>query len=308
MSDPHKLSSPQAKEIEKALEDRKKDNLVVSEKGKKVKSNANKNNDKDAEKKTDTFATFYGLGQAIFAKSIFVLELAEGGSHCNHRILKPSDPPETKGITYPKAFKPLQDIYDDSDLNAISELFKVGPGCSQELRTFWTPLFDPKSGESDLYLYTQRKLKMAKAAEFRTLMEPVKLGHSFDPAGRLGKGVAISPKVWVPEREWFAPSLRSVTMEDVFTIFPKAEIEMLTLILGRIGVGVSNHIPEGWGEAISHTARMAAVIVGKDPGLGKSTLFNGMTAAFSKCGFITQTFRSTDERFGMKATSLANIA
>jgi hypothetical protein len=53
---------------------------------------------------------------------------------------------------------------------------------------------------------------------------------------------------------------------------------------------------------------MAAVVVGKDAGLGKSTVFNGMTAAFSKCGFNTHTFKSTEDRFGLKAAALADIA
>jgi hypothetical protein len=53
---------------------------------------------------------------------------------------------------------------------------------------------------------------------------------------------------------------------------------------------------------------MAAVVVGKDAGLGKSTIFNGMTAAFSKCGFATHTFKSTEDRFGLKAAALADIA
>lgn len=42
--------------------------------------------------------------------------------------------------------------------------------------------------------------------------------------------------------------------------------------------------------------------------LGKSTVFNGMTAAFSKCGFSTHTFKSTEDRFGLKAAALANIS
>jgi hypothetical protein len=53
---------------------------------------------------------------------------------------------------------------------------------------------------------------------------------------------------------------------------------------------------------------MAAVVVGKDAGLGKSTVFNGMTAAFSKCGFNTHTFKSTEDRFGLKAAASSDIA
>ena len=77
---------------------------------------------------------------------------------------------------------------------------------------------------------------------------------------------------------------------------------MLKLIIGRVGVGRSNHLPPNFLEPIDHTARMAAVVVGKDAGLGKSTVFNGLTAALSKCGFHTHTFKSTEDRFGLKAS------
>lgn len=33
-----------------------------------------------------------------------------------------------------------------------------------------------------------------------------------------------------------------------------------------------------------------------------------MTAAFSKCGFVTHTFKSTEDRFGLKAAALSDIA
>jgi hypothetical protein len=53
---------------------------------------------------------------------------------------------------------------------------------------------------------------------------------------------------------------------------------------------------------------MAGVIVGKDAGLGKSTLFNGLTAALQRCGFVTHTFKSTEDRFGLKTAALSDIA
>jgi hypothetical protein len=53
---------------------------------------------------------------------------------------------------------------------------------------------------------------------------------------------------------------------------------------------------------------MAGVIVGKDAGLGKSTLFNGLTAALQRCGFVTHTFKSTEDRFGLKTAALSDVA
>jgi hypothetical protein len=53
---------------------------------------------------------------------------------------------------------------------------------------------------------------------------------------------------------------------------------------------------------------MAGVIVGKDAGLGKSTLFNGLTAALQQCGFVTHTFKSTEDRFGLKSAALSDVS
>ena len=96
----------------------------------------------------------------------------------------------------------------------------------------------------------------------------------------------------MPARAWFDEKLQKVTLKDVFTIFPEAETEMLKMIIGRVGVGRSNHKPPNFLEAVDHTARMAAVIVGKDAGLGKSTIFNGMTAAFSQMWALQLTHSS----------------
>lgn len=302
MSDPSKLTTTQEKAV---LLDAQLNRAAGKAK---VGSNGKEKGKGKGKEESKGLALIYSEGETILTRNGYTLELKEGGDHCNHSILKPSEIQEIRGIRLPGEFRPLQEIHESDELNTIANLFKP-ENVSQEVRDFWSPIFNPKPGESDLMSFSTRKLKMKKVEEKRKFSEPVKLGHTFDPTGSLTNGNLVkSPKIWVPAREWFDPSLHDVKFEDVFTIFPRAERKLLMLLLGRIGVGKSNHIPEGWKEAVSHTARMAAIIVGKDPGLGKSTLFNGMIAAFTKCGFNVQTFRSTDDRFGMKATALSDIA
>ena len=207
-----------------------------------------------------------------------------------HRILRPAAPPAVDGITYPASFQPLQDVSSIEDFQRIERAFE---SADSEVRDFWTPLFRPKGGETDLLNFAERLLKMQKIQQNVNIHETLDYGHTFDPDGALTGNQAVrSPRIWVPARAWFDDKLQAVTLADVFTIFPEAETEMLKMIIGRIGVGRSNHKPPNFLEAVDHTARMAAVIVGKDAGLGKSTIFNGMTAAFSKCGFATHTFKS----------------
>lgn len=295
MSDPSKYTSTQEKEIANKLAERT---------GSKEDSRKGKGK---ASKEPIGVGTLYTQGITYLKSHGYTLELREGGDHCNFAILKPKAPPLVKGIDYPKSFLPLQEIYLNDDLNAIFDLFRPGH-CSQELTDFWSPVHHPKAGDSDLKSHTERLLKMNSVQQRMNIQEPFSLGQSFDPAGRINGIVADNPRVWVPDKDWFAPQLHNVTMGDVFTIFPPAEVKILSLLLGRIGVGCPNHIPEGWKEKVDHTARMAVVVIGKDPGLGKSTVFNGMTAALSKCGFVTSSFDSTDDIFGMKSVALSNIS
>jgi hypothetical protein len=274
----------------------------------KLKNKGTEDGEEKRKKKAPTrVSELYNAGIALLKAKGFVVELDESGDHCRHRILKPSPPPMVRGIKYPNDFNPLQDISIYDDFERVELCFHPDL-CPEEVRVFWEPLYRPKGGDSELLSFTERLLKMKRANQNKHIHETLDYGHTFDPAGRWGGDPVLSPRIWVPDREWFDPVLHRVSIGDVFTIFPDAEKEMLKLILGRIGIGRSNHLPPGRDKPIDHTARMAAVIVGKDAGLGKSTLFNGMTAAFSKCGFVTHTFKSTEDRFGLKAAALSDVS
>ena len=249
----------------------------------------------------------YNAGIARLKARGFYVELDENGHHVNHRILKPQPPEPVKGITYPNTFEPVQDVCTEAHFELIEEVFHPDT-CDEAVRTFWEPLFRPKAGDNNLLAFTQRLLQMKRANHTKQIHQTLEYGHSFDPVGRWGGQPVLNPRIWVPDRNWFDPALHAVDFSDIFTIFPHAEQEMLRLILGRVGVGRSNHLPPGRQEPVDHTARMAGVIVGKDAGLGKSTLFNGLTAALQKCGFVTHTFKSTEDRFGLKSAALSDIS
>ena len=275
--------------------------------GNKVKARKFAQKDSKEKEKTPTnLSELYSKGIEHLKTFNFIVELDEGGDHVRHRILRPAPPQQVQGISYPASFQPLQDISSLEDFQRIERAFE---SAESEVRDFWEPMYRPKGGETDLSNFAERLLKMKRIQQNINIHEVLDFGHTFDPDGTLTGNQAVrSPRIWVPAREWFDEKLHAVTMKDVFTIFPDAEVEMLKMIIGRVGVGRSNHKPPNFLEPIDHTARMAAVIVGKDAGLGKSTVFNGMTAAFSKCGFMTHTFKSTEDRFGLKSAALADIA
>lgn len=289
----------------KAFTDPQSDNIRKTAKARK--SFASKKDENGDEKKSPSnLSELYNKGVEHLRTFNFHIELCETGDHIKHRILKPAAPTQVLGINYPASFQPLQDISTLEDFQRIERAFE---SAETEVRDFWTPMFRPKSGETDLGNFAERLLAMKRIQQSINIHETLDYGHTFDPDGALcGYGFVRNPRVWVPAKEWFDEKLKQVTLNDVFTIFPEAEVEMLKLIIGRVGVGRANHIPPNFPKPIDHTARMAAVIVGKDAGLGKSTIFNGLTAALSKCGFGTHTFKSTEDRFGLKAAALANVA
>lgn len=265
-----------------------------------------KKDDEEDKKGPTNLSELYNKGVEHLRTFNFHIELCETGDHIKHRILRPCAPQQISGINYPASFQPLQDISTLEDFQRIERAFE---SAETEVRDFWTPLFRPKPGETDLANFAERLLAMKRIQQNINIHETLDYGHTFDPDGSLcGYGFVRNPRVWVPAKEWFDEKLHQVTLKDVFTIFPEAEVEMLKLILGRVGVGRANHLPPNFPSPIDHTARMAAVVVGKDAGLGKSTIFNGLTAALSKCGFSTHTFKSTEDRFGLKAAALANVA
>ena len=289
------------------IDQRGKAQSFDSENEKRKQKEKQKGKGKEAKKPPANVSELYNAGIALLKFKGFTVELEEGGDHVNHRILKPCPPPMVKGIKYPHSFNPLQDVSTDVDFNAIEAAFHQDV-CEEGVREFWTPMFRPRAGDSDLLSFTERLIKMKKVQANKNIHQVLDYGHTFDPVGRWGGEAVYNPRIWVPDRSWFDPILEQVTFADVFTIFPEAEQEMLRLILGRVGVGRANHLPPGRTEPVDHTARMAGVIVGKDAGLGKSTLFNGLTAALQRCGFVTHTFKSTEDRFGLKAAALSDIS
>lgn len=271
-------------------------------------------NKRGTKKKSLNSGALYEEGCEELKKHGILLELCSEGSHCNHKVysqitssqgLQVTDGVKSiKGITYPRDFSPKVPI-NHRGVNYVDSIISTW---SAPLQEFWRPLFKDKKG-GDLENYTNTLLRAKNDSHAQNLHDPLFYDQTFDPTGSLtGKPSSNDPKTWVPAREWFDESLRKVEMKDVFTLFPRAELEILSLILGRVAVGRSNHIPSGWSDPVKHTYRTAGVIVGKDPGTGKSILFNNLTSALSRCGFSTASFKSTVERFGLKNTALADIA
>lgn len=249
-------------------------------------------------------AQIYNEGIEMLRRYGFTATPTFNGPYAHHTILRCQQPAPVNGINYPEWFKPLWPI-SVFNLQKIERIFGLQ---APELQSFFKPMYAPNTcnNDSPLHAYTEMLIRTEMAQPDK----PFDYGISFDPIGTLSgiKPTVFHPRQWIPDASWFAPQIRELEFEDIFTIWPKAEANLLKFALGRICVGRSNHIPYGWSQPIVHTARIAVIVVGEDPGLGKSTIFNYLWHALTQCGYRISTFRSITERFGLEDPARADVA
>ena len=100
----------------------------------------------------------------------------------------------------------------------------------------------------------------------------------------------------IPPLEWFPDEVQKINPRDLLTLYPDAEADQMMLILGRLAVGESGvKTKEG---RIDHTFRSYAISVGREAGLGKSTLHNYIIDATQKLGYVWSTLHCNDTKFG----------
>lgn len=110
----------------------------------------------------------------------------------------------------------------------------------------------------------------------------------------------------VPPLSWFTPELQSLDCDKLLTLFPPAELSTFKMLLGRLVAGSKNvEVAEG---KLNHTARSMGIIVGEDPGLGKSTMLNHITAALDVLGFSHTTINPRLGSFGWGKVAQADLS
>lgn len=269
------------------------------------------NANKDPQLKKKEFTEQYGekqTSQQIYDKGLkkflasgykFVRDLY--GPYAGHRVYVESRPAPIAGINYPPEFRVWTPLSDPNDLEMLQSL--VLDDWDEMFVQFWFPLVEADvTRRKPIFGHVAMLMNADSEARKNDSGAPFELGISWDSAAMSG---AIS---WIPRKEWFSSKLHKVTMRDVFTIFPEAELSLLELIVGRIVVGRTNNLPVGAAKPIRHTARMCGVIVGLDPGTGKSTLMNFLTDALGRVGYRHSTFRNLSDRFNLGSVIGSHLA
>ena len=110
----------------------------------------------------------------------------------------------------------------------------------------------------------------------------------------------------LPPLEWFPETLCRYTLADLLTLFPPAEADILSALLGRLAVGPSG--TETLEGMITHTFRTFALIVGQEPGLGKSTLMLWLCQALATLGYTWEGINPELTRFGWGKVAAADLS
>ena len=251
---------------------------------------------------SSTTQQLYERGIKKFRASGFTFAIDVDGQFCHHRVYVEKQPVPVKGINYPKSFRVKLPLSEPADIDLLQSL--VMDEGDEETRKFWMPLVEADvTRRKPIFGHVVRLHQMAIESRKVNAGIPFDLGISYDC--EVGNKTPIA---WVPKAEWFDPQIREVEIKDVFTIFPQIELEMLKLIIGRLVVGRTNNLPVGHDRPLLHTARMAACIIGLDPGTGKSTLFNYLANAISRCGYRHSTFRNLGDRFNLGSVIKSALA
>lgn len=262
-----------------------------------------------AEKETDYSdnGKLYQLGLDALESHNLYLERSLTGSHAGHNVYLKAAPRPIAGITVPTWFKAKRLIQSEHEEAEVTRVLTQHASLATEAQQFWSPLYQPNSGQrgSALLGHVERLLRIDENRWIQNENLPFELGIQVDSFAKQ-QCATEQPRAFVPPREWFSEEVQQLDFGDIFTIWPKAELEMLKLIIGRALVGRSGSKLVGSGRVIEHTYRTVGIIVG-EPGLGKSTLFNKLFRALNAVGYTRYNFRDVTERFGLANLVLSDF-
>ena len=230
---------------------------------------------------------------------------------CLIRVASLSSPIGEPGIKLPGDFKyamPISGYAYEELIKRWREILFDMPTMSHAM--FWWPLFSSNTSanaSSPLENYVSRKLKLQ--AEWDAQYE-AQAGHHQGIAVHPDKCIKhkLVPRAFVPEANWFDERFAKLTPADIITLMPPKELEMFCIFLGRALCGRSQSIPIGETEPLSHKFRKMAIVYGKDPRTGKSTLLEAIISAMRSLGFSVSIFRNLGDRFNTGGIFTSDLA
>lgn len=111
---------------------------------------------------------------------------------------------------------------------------------------------------------------------------------------------------FVPPLSGFPIDLQTLAFADIYPLLPDAELKAYALSWGRACMGGNSAILNGLRFTCNY--RNASVVIGKDPGQGKSFFMNYVTQAMHLCGYHTSQFDFSGSEFGTAGYARSDIS
>lgn len=256
--------------------------------------------EENQEESKTPFIELYREALEILLKRKFLIIPSNTGIWSKHRILSLQQV-KIEGLDMP-IFHIWRDLSTSQEIEDFQRTAQLILGKDQ-----YTVIEDLINGSGKLLYHSAQEQKLEhlnKTLENKPIA--LRIEPNPDPSGLSIKDHTKAPVSWVPPLEWFPEYLKELTIFDITTLFPKAESEMLAIGLGRALVGCHNSVTAS-GELIEHTSRLACVIIGEDPGLGKSYFFNKIFEVMGMLGYTQSTFKNIDSQFNMADVVSAHV-
>ena len=253
------------------------------------------------------FTEVYNNGREYLKKRGYDFRPTPGGAYCDHEIYKKASIKEhhEQGYTPDNKLEVWIPI-DAEDFRKVKDAIIDFIDQSSSPKTsgkFWNVVYSPTpERRKPIYELAKRELmlenqKALKEGGYKTGISLTATTYNPDYATRK----------WIPQLEWFDERIKQVELKDLLSILPPAEREIFALCIGRALVGEDGSMTTDLVN-IRHTFRTMAILVGRDAGLGKSTLIEYMTDAMKECGYMVANLQKSSARFGWGKIIASDLA
>jgi Family of unknown function (DUF5906) len=176
---------------------------------------------------------------------------------------------------------------------------------------------DAKAKEKEASLNKQIKGRLKDLwRNFDTFSRPIALcgNKDYDPSkeddavSMDGYGVAVR---WVPKLDWFRDDLNQISNEQLLSLVPDAEREVLMLSLGRSLLGrEGGYIYAGHDHMIKQPLKWRSLLLmeGREGGLGRSTLLDYLSNGFASLGYEAGVVADMQGKFSHGRTATKDFA
>lgn len=281
----------------------------------------------DGDGQAPSMAEIYDEGIRFLEKHSYHLEPDVTSKTAYHYIYHFGHPVGAENLQIPAVYKCWRKVLAGKDKRQFQNVLRDWIAQDAENRKAWQPFIKPDpSKRQPMYGHAMELVAEQASLNDQEGGERAELGIDVYPQAHPGEYDTVwknhpisfkpqktpkdvwkgSPRAFIPLTEWFPERVRVLTRENILTLWPRAEQEILSLIIGRLVVGPDNSISPS-GNPINHTSRMCALVLGEDPGLGKSTFFGALWKALTWAGYKRHTFGSINSRFNMAKVATSDI-